>query len=126
MYTYAKFDQNSPCGSRVMRISGPTEAKPRHRFAYQWLDNIKINKFAKFNPNIPCGSRVISILTNTHISRALVCDFPALMANKGFFHKLFQIATGESPLIFSYLYFIIWLPMVSNMTLDPKVKVKYT
>ena len=26
---------------------------PRHRFAYQWLDNDKINKYAKLDPNIP-------------------------------------------------------------------------
>ena len=32
-------------------------------FAYQWLDNIKINKYAKFNPNIPYGSGVMSFFT---------------------------------------------------------------
>ena len=37
-------------------------AKPRHHFAYKWLDNIKINKYAKFDPNIPCGSIVMSRL----------------------------------------------------------------
>ena len=25
-------------------------AKPRHHFAYQWLDNVKMNKYAKFYP----------------------------------------------------------------------------
>ena len=35
-------------------------ANPYLRFAYQWLDSIKINKYAKFDPNIPQGSRVIS------------------------------------------------------------------
>ena len=29
--------------------------KPRYRFAYQWLDNVAINKHAAFDPNIPCG-----------------------------------------------------------------------
>ena len=28
--------------------------KPRHRFAYQWLDNLKINKYAKVDANIYC------------------------------------------------------------------------
>ena len=27
-------------------------AKPHRRFAYQWLNNVKINKYAKFDPNI--------------------------------------------------------------------------
>ena len=39
-------------------------AKPRHHFAYQYLDNVKIDKYAIFNPNIPCGSWVMSIFTN--------------------------------------------------------------
>ena len=38
--------------------------KPRHRFAYKWLDNIKINKYAKFDPNILYVSRVMRIFTN--------------------------------------------------------------
>ena len=38
--------------------------QPRHHFAYQWLDNVKINKYAKFDPTLPCGSRVLSIYTN--------------------------------------------------------------
>ena len=29
-------------------------------FAYQWLDNVKINKYAQFDQNMPCGSRVVS------------------------------------------------------------------
>ena len=37
--------------------------KPRHFFAYQWLDNVRINKYAKFDPNKPCDKRVISIFT---------------------------------------------------------------
>ena len=37
---------------------------PRHRIAYQWLYNVKINKYAKFDLNIPCGSRVMRIFTN--------------------------------------------------------------
>ena len=36
-------------------------AKPRHPFAYQWLDNIRINKYAKFAPNIPYGSIVTCV-----------------------------------------------------------------
>ena len=35
----------------------------RHRFAYQWLDNVKINKYAKFDPNLSCRSRVMSTFT---------------------------------------------------------------
>ena len=38
-------------------------AKPRHRFALQWLDNVKVHKFTKYEVNIPRGSRVKSILT---------------------------------------------------------------
>ena len=38
--------------------------QPRHRFAYEWLDNVKINKYVKFDPNIPCGSKVINTLTD--------------------------------------------------------------
>ena len=37
--------------------------KPRHRFAWQWLDNVKIHKYTKFEANIPWGSRVMSIFT---------------------------------------------------------------
>ena len=61
---------NIPCGSRVMTISLKDLDRPKwcssypcHRFAYQWLDNIKINKYAKFDPNIQCGSWVMSIFT---------------------------------------------------------------
>ena len=39
-------------------------AKPCHRFAYQYLDNVKMYKQAEFDPNIPSGSRVMSIFTN--------------------------------------------------------------
>ena len=38
--------------------------KPRHRFAYQCLHNVKMYKYAKFDKNIPCGSRVMSVFTN--------------------------------------------------------------
>ena len=49
MHKYAKFDQNIPCASKVMSIfaknsSSGLEAKPRHQLAYQWLENVKINK----------------------------------------------------------------------------------
>ena len=36
--------------------------QPRHRFAYQWLDNLKKNM--PFDPNILCGSTVMSIFTD--------------------------------------------------------------
>ena len=36
-------------------------AKPRHRSAYQGLENVKIHKYIKFDPNIPHGSSVMSI-----------------------------------------------------------------
>ena len=73
MYKYAKFDQNIPCGLTVMSIftKRPRRTKmmlgkmmkPRHRFAYQCLDNVKIKKYAKFDLNTPCGSRVMSMFT---------------------------------------------------------------
>ena len=37
-----------------------TDQKPRHRFAYQSRDNVKVYKFAKFDPNIPCGSFLLT------------------------------------------------------------------
>ena len=50
-------------------------AKPHHHFAYQWLENVKIDKYAKFDPNIPCSSRVMSILTNwQQPTQTLVCQ----------------------------------------------------
>ena len=71
MYTYAKFDQNIPCGLRVMSIFFKDLnlpklclANPCHRFAYAWLDNIKINKYAQFDPNIPLGSRIMRNFSN--------------------------------------------------------------
>ena len=41
-------------------------AKPSHQFAYQWLDNFKLNKYAKVDPNIPYGSNVINNFTADH------------------------------------------------------------
>ena len=38
-------------------------AKPRHRFAWQWIDNFKVYKYTKFEANISWGSRVVSIFT---------------------------------------------------------------
>ena len=35
-------------------------------FAYQWLKNVKTNKYAKFDNNLPCGPRVMSILLIDH------------------------------------------------------------
>ena len=62
------FNENIPCGSRVMRISLTDHdwadwysTKPRHRFAYQCLDNFKMYRYAKFDQNIPFDSRVMSI-----------------------------------------------------------------
>ena len=37
--------------------------KPRHRFVYQLLGNVKIYKYTNFEQNIPCGPRVMSIFT---------------------------------------------------------------
>ena len=36
-------------------------ANSRDHYAYQWLDNVKINKFAKYDPNIPCGSTIMRV-----------------------------------------------------------------
>ena len=63
MYRYAGFDQSIPCGFRFLKWSA-TKHSPR--FAYQWLDNVKINKYAKYDPNIPCGSRVMSFFPSDH------------------------------------------------------------
>ena len=38
-------------------------AKPRHRFAWQWLDNVKVHKFTIYEVNIPRDSGVMSIFT---------------------------------------------------------------
>ena len=38
-------------------------AKPRHRFVYQCLDNVKMYMYAKFDQNIPCNSRILNIFT---------------------------------------------------------------
>ena len=38
-------------------------AKPRHRFAWQWMDNVKVH-YTKFEVNMLRGSRVMSIFTN--------------------------------------------------------------
>ena len=40
--------------------------KPCHLFAYQLLDNVKINKYAKIDPKIPFSSRVMSSLLTDH------------------------------------------------------------
>ena len=32
-----------------------------HRFAYQFLENVKMYKYAKFDQNIWCNSRIMSI-----------------------------------------------------------------
>ena len=39
--------------------------QPRHHFSYQWLDNVKINKYAKFDLNISSGSRVTCAFSRT-------------------------------------------------------------
>ena len=43
--------------------------QPRRLFAYQWLDNVKTNKYAKFDPNMPCGSRFMGISLTGHNRR---------------------------------------------------------
>ena len=37
---------------------------PRHRFAYQWLDNVELNEYAQFDSNMAFVSRIIRISTN--------------------------------------------------------------
>ena len=62
-----KIWSNIPRGQWVFSLkslrSKWCSAKPRRRFAYQLLDNIKINKHARFYPNIPRGSRVMGIFS---------------------------------------------------------------
>ena len=65
MYKYAKFYQNIPCGSRVISVFTKRAqlvkmmlAKPRHCFAWQWLNNVKVHKYTTFEENISWGSRV--------------------------------------------------------------------
>ena len=51
------------CNEQIFnKRPGQAQMKPNHRFAYQWLDNVKLNKSAKLN--ISCGSRIMSIFTN--------------------------------------------------------------
>ena len=71
MYKYANFGKNITYGLRVLSIftNRPRPvvlmlSKPRHRYAYQYLDNVELYKYAKFGKNIPYGSRVLSIFTN--------------------------------------------------------------
>ena len=71
MYKNAKFDHNIWCCARVISIllkyldwQKWCSSKPCHHFAYQWLDNVKINKYPKFDTHIPCDSRVMSSFTN--------------------------------------------------------------
>ena len=52
MYKYAKFDQNIWCGSRVMsfftkrpQLAKMMLSRASSPFVYQWLGNVKINKF---------------------------------------------------------------------------------
>ena len=40
----------------------PKETDSRRHFTYQFLNNVKVNKFAEIDQNIPCASRVMSIL----------------------------------------------------------------
>ena len=65
-----KIEQIIPRGSRVLSIftkrARPAKlmmVKPRHHFAYQWMDNFKTHKYTKFEPNITGVSRVMSIFT---------------------------------------------------------------
>ena len=43
---------SSPFSIPVVRQCVNGSAKPRHRLAYQWLDNVKMYKYAKFDSNI--------------------------------------------------------------------------
>ena len=38
--------------------------QPKYCFVYQWLDNVKLNKYGKVGPNIPFCSRIMSIDTH--------------------------------------------------------------
>ena len=69
MFKYAKFYQQIQCCPRVMSIlpKSPQPAEmmtPRHRFAYQWLDNVELNEYAQFDSNMAFVSRIIRISTN--------------------------------------------------------------
>ena len=57
-------------------------AKPRHRFAYQRLDNVKIDIYAKFDSIIPCGSRVMSIFTNCQQRAEMMLSKPSSLKMK--------------------------------------------
>ena len=78
MHTYAKSDQNIPCGSKIMSIftnlprpaglklsKAPTiKTMLRMTVVRRGLGNVDMHTYATFDQNIPCGSRVMSILTN--------------------------------------------------------------
>ena len=58
MYKYAKFDSKHAIQgvmsifTEINRLAKMMLRNPGYSFAYQWLDNIEINKYAKFDHNI--------------------------------------------------------------------------
>ena len=101
MYTYAKFDQNIPSGSRDMSIFiklTTTDWTDAHQsllhqkccYASQWLDNVGMHTYAKIDQNIPSGSRDILLTdrqTDSHsvysaymwVVQYLTCKLNCLM-----------------------------------------------
>ena len=57
-------------------------AKPRHRFEYQCLGNVKMYKYAKFDQNLPYSSRVISIFTKNFRPAELIIDEASSVAGQ--------------------------------------------
>ena len=73
----------------------PTEmmlGEPCNRFEYQWLSNVKINKYAKIDLNIPCVSSVMIILLTGHDRRTDAQQSPSI--KNGITHT-----SGETMLI---------------------------
>ena len=62
IHKYRKFEQNIPCGPRVMSVF-TIRARPSKFLVFCILDNVKIHKYRKFERNAPHGSRVMSIFT---------------------------------------------------------------
>ena len=80
MNMYAIFDQNIPCGSRVMNIFIKCYGTKKNLsikkcgFASQWLGNDNMHDYAKLEQNIPCGSRAMNIFTNCYGSKLMFSE----------------------------------------------------
>ena len=57
----------------------------RYHFAYQWLDNLKINKYAKFDPNKLCVVQELRAVSLTDYDRLDWCSAKPCPP-KGLFH----------------------------------------